>query len=237
MQPMPPVPPATPARADASPATPAADLARAQEELHDETLQGLAGLQLLLAGAHRASTEPDARRIIGEAIDAAARQVDALRALITEMRPLGLDELGLQTAIDELVTRFRRRTGVTTTVTVSLAYERGDAPDRLDADIETAAYRIVQEALTNVDRHAAATTVDVSVVERGELSIRVRDDGIGFGPRPGPGGFGLTGMRERADLVGGRLHVTSDDAHTTVEAQLPAVHGDGALSLLGQTDA
>jgi signal transduction histidine kinase len=100
----------------------------------------------------------------------------------------------------------------------------------LDPERESAVYRIVQEALTNVERHGRAEGVEVVVAERaGEIEIRVEDDGVGFDTRVIPGGFGLRGMRERAESAGGRLTVGSDPgAGTRVRATIPSARPTGA---------
>ena len=106
---------------------------------------------------------------------------------------------------------------------VKLAYEAGRAGSRLDADVETAVYRLVQESLSNAARHAHADHVDVEVVEHDEeVRVVVRDDGDGFDTDAPSSGFGLTGMRERVALTGGRLEITSSDDGTTICAELPS---------------
>jgi signal transduction histidine kinase len=184
-------------------------------ELHDETLQGLAALGVLLNAGLRSG---------GAALEQAARtateqlstEIANLRALITELRPAALDELGLAAAMDGLARRAREVEGLE----VSLDAELGDVD--LEPELATAAYRLVQEALTNVGKHARATRVDVHVARLPhELVVRVADDGRGFDvERPTPG-FGMAGMRERAALMNGRLEVTASERGTVVEARFP----------------
>ena len=187
-------------------------------ELHDETLQNLAAVRLALASAQR----------IGDpaAIPAAIEQLDAdiasLRALITDLRPAALDQLGPQAAIEALAERVRR-TGLQVDVHIDFAYERERASSRLLAELETAAYRITQEALTNAQKHGHARSAVVRVTEDdANVHVSVRDDGEGFDPAVAPSGFGLLGMRERAELLGGALAVDSTLGEcTTVTATLP----------------
>jgi signal transduction histidine kinase len=117
--------------------------------------------------------------------------------------------------------------GLTVNAAIDLDDEAGGQPTtRLMPEIESTAYRLVQEALTNVAKHAQAETAEVLVKESGEeLSIEVRDDGRGFDPRARSDGFGLVGMRERVDLVGGEISIESKSgAGTLVSAKVPARH-------------
>jgi signal transduction histidine kinase len=141
-----------------------------------------------------------------------------LRDLIAELRPAALDDLGLGPAIDSLAKRQAAIGGFTADVHVQLGTEQ-----RLHRDTETATYRIVQEALSNVVKHAQAERVSLRVTEHSDrLQIAVEDDGRGFVPNGVPEGFGLTGMRERAVLAGGQLSVRSKDGGPTcVTAVLP----------------
>jgi signal transduction histidine kinase len=198
----------------------AADQARARwaRELHDETLQGLTGVRMVLsAGAARG--DPDALRAAADTADAhLGDEVRKLRDLIAELRPAALDDLGLRPAIESLVQRQAQLGGFTPHVTVDLSRH-----DRLPPDTETAIYRIAQEALSNAVKHAAARQVTVRVARRGDaVDVEVTDDGHGFDPYTVTEGFGLAGMRERALLAGGRLNVISQDGGpTSVAAVLP----------------
>jgi signal transduction histidine kinase len=198
----------------------AADQARARwaRELHDETLQGLTGVRMVLsAGAARA--DPAALQAAADTADAhLGEEVRKLRDLIAELRPAALDDLGLRPAIESLVQRQAQLGGFTPQVTVELS-----AHDRLPPDTETAIYRIAQEALSNAVKHAAARRVTVRVARRSDgVEVEVTDDGRGFDPHAATEGFGLPGMRERAVLAGGRLSVVSQDGGpTSVAAVLP----------------
>jgi signal transduction histidine kinase len=191
-------------------------------ELHDETLQGLGGLQVLLSSARRSSDVATLRSAIDSSVEQLAAEIANLRALITELRPAALDELGLPPALDALFDRVRTLHGVVIEATVVLEHE-GVAASRLDPDVETAVYRLIQESLTNVTRHAHADRVEVDVIERdGEIHVVVRDDGRGFDISGPSEGFGLAGMRERIGIVGGQLDISSSAAGTTVRAVLPS---------------
>jgi signal transduction histidine kinase len=193
-------------------------------ELHDETLQALGGLRMLhsteLRGSASAAELRDALREGIELIDA---EIDNLSALIAELRPAALDEIGLVPALRTLAER-KGREG-TLTVDVLARLDDGDA--RLPAETESVLYRLVQEALNNVVKHAGASRAE-AVLRRadGVVEVTVRDDGRGFDPAPANGGFGLTGMRERVELAGGELRIeTAPGRGTTVSATIPLQPG------------
>ena len=192
-------------------------------ELHDETLQQLAGLRVLLSGARRSGDPERMATAIDDAIEQLTSGIGDLRSLITELRPAALDELGTKPAIETLIDRFAGQTDLEVDLRVDLAYERGDAEFRHAPDIESTVYRLVQEALNNVNKHARATRVEVQITDHdGQIAITVRDDGAGFDPRAGSAGFGLLGMRERLALVHGSLNIESaPDAGTVVRATIP----------------
>jgi len=183
-------------------------------ELHDETLQGLAALGVLLSSGLRAG---------GEALEQAARQateqvsteIANLRALITELRPAALDQLGLVAALESLARRSAEIEGLEVALDVHV-------DEALDPELKTSVYRLVQEALTNVARHARAARVDVSVDQApDQVRVRVADDGRGFDAAEPSAGFGLAGMRERAALMGGHLEIDTSAHGTTVTATFP----------------
>jgi signal transduction histidine kinase len=196
-----------------------AERRRWARELHDETLQGLGGLRLLLSSAVRSADPARSQEAMREAIGYIEQEIENLRAIITELRPAALDELGLATAIEALLDRHREQSGLIVDATIELGV-RGE--DRgLDIELETAAYRLVQEALTNVAKHANANSVRVSVKrEAGRISIEVADDGRGFDTAHSTDGFGLAGMRERVTLAGGTLSIESGENGTTLSATL-----------------
>jgi signal transduction histidine kinase len=144
-------------------------------------------------------------------------EIDGLRHLITELRPAALDELGLGPALQALARRAQAIDGLE--VQTEIEIDEGDGERRLDAELESTIYRVVQEALTNVSRHAKATRAVIRVAERdGRVIATVTDDGQGL-PAAGAtrertpedelrGGFGVSGMRERTELVGGDLELS-----------------------------
>jgi signal transduction histidine kinase len=163
------------------------------------------------------------------AVGQLADEISSLRALITELRPAALDELGLRPALEALFNRARGTHGLQVATTVELEHGAGTRETRLEPDVEIAIYRTVQESLTNAAKHAGAHCVDVVVVERGgEVEIAVRDDGGGFDVDAPTGGFGLTGMRERISLAGGRLEIISSGHGTAVLASVPSVRARAA---------
>jgi signal transduction histidine kinase len=186
-------------------------------ELHDDTLQGLGALRLLLASGRRGG--PDRlRAAVDEAVDQLEHEIDGLRSLIRELRPAALDELGPGAAIEDLAGRTSVRHGVEVTTDIALI---GGVRHR--AETELTLYRIIQEALTNAVKHSHAEHVEVAVVEEGGmLRVRVADDGRGFDPTAETAGFGLAGMRERVGLLGGDLEIASSDSGTEVTAALPS---------------
>lgn len=195
-------------------------------ELHDDTLQGLGALQVLLTSALQRRSADAVAGAAEQAVGQIANEIEKLQNLITELRPAALDEIGLLPALESLLRRIAGAHGLTVDSTVDLDYEAGRRATRLEPEIESTAYRLVQEALTNVAKHAQAERVRVAVEERDErLSIEVRDDGRGFDARQVDGGFGLLGMRERVELLAGSL--TIDSRHgsgTTIHAVLPNPH-------------
>jgi two-component system, NarL family, sensor histidine kinase UhpB len=203
---------------------------RAQEEerrrlardLHDEVNQALTAILLRLEAlaqetpAERAPEVAELKRLVNQAMD-------ELLNLARQLRPSALDDHGLVPAVETQLKRFGARTGIEVRLDT-----RGD-PDTLPEVVQTAIYRVAQEALTNVTRHAGATVVEMDLEERdGGAELRVRDDGSGFDPSgrtnsEGPsGGLGLVGMAERARLVGGELDVRSaPGGGTTITLRVP----------------
>jgi signal transduction histidine kinase len=201
-------------------------------ELHDETLQELAGLKVLLSGARRTDEIERSRTAIDQALEIIDSGIANLRALITDLRPASLDELGPEPALSALVTRFRAQTGLEVVLELDLAYERGRAPNRHSPDLELVIYPLVQEALNNVAKHAHAEAVRVRVVEDDAdraVLIEVHDDGRGFDPGDASEGFGLVGMRERVAAVGGSVAVESSSGEgTRLCARLPVARRESS---------
>jgi signal transduction histidine kinase len=204
-------------------------------ELHDETLQGLGGLRVLLSSALRRSDPERAQEAMREAVEHIEQEIGNLRAIITELRPAALDELGLRTAIEALLERHRVQSGFDVESELALPGP-STREDRLDGTLETTVYRLIQEALTNVAKHARANRVRVRVAvtvdKTGEeLSIDVRDDGAGFDPETTSRGFGLAGMQERVTLAGGTLSVKSGERGTLIAARMPVRRREHAVTL------
>jgi signal transduction histidine kinase len=198
-------------------------------EIHDETVQGLGALRLKLANARDLRDDAAMHDAVGDVLEGLGNEIEGLRHLITELRPAALDDLGLVPALEALARRAQAIDGldVQTEIDLDLGPE-----ERLDAELESTVYRVVQEALTNVSRHAKATQAVVSVSSReGTIRVAVTDDGQGLlangaplGPRGDglQGGFGLSGMRERAELVGGELELAPAPGQgTTVRLTVP----------------
>jgi signal transduction histidine kinase len=190
-------------------------------ELHDETLQGIGGIALLLSSALATGDDGALRRAVEQAVDQTAAEVRTLRGLIAELRPAALDDLGLGPAIETLAERSAASSGFAVRTELELP---PDGAERLPAETESTVYRLVQEALTNVVKHAEAGEVVVRLAQRnGSVEVIVRDDGRGFDPEQPSEGFGLVGMRERVALAGGSLRVSSRaGGPTTIEALVPS---------------
>jgi signal transduction histidine kinase len=203
-----------------------AERRRWARELHDETLQGLGGLRVLLSSALRRVEQGDLAELLREGVGQVEREIENLRAIITELRPAALDEFGLVPAIEALVSRVSAIEGLTIECAVNLP----GAGRRLGPQLETTVYRLVQEALTNVAKHAHAEHARVTVsTTGGRLEVEVSDDGTGFDPEDVTSGFGLAGMRERVQLSGGQLTVAPGSPGTTVRAVLALSELDEAV--------
>ena len=202
-----------------------AERRRWARELHDETLQGIAAVRVMLASSRR-DDDAELRATVTRAADALQGEVDRLRDIIHDVRPSSLDDLGLMAAMEALVARHADDGGPALQLEVDLDHEAGRTPERLHPDVETAIYRIAQEALTNALKHAEAHTVTIAVAEiEGEVGVRVRDDGRGYDPKAITSGFGLVSIHERVELLDGRLRVRSAPGEgTTLEARVPARH-------------
>jgi signal transduction histidine kinase len=197
-----------------------AERARWARELHDETLQALAALRVGLAGALRRDDPAFYTQATRQAIEDIELEIANLRGIIADLRPSLLDDVGLPAALEALIDR-RREDGLAIDSQVSLTEQLGDG-SRAHRDLETTIYRLVQESLTNVVKHAHASRVDVSVTtDDTAVVVEVRDDGRGFDTAESTSGFGLAGMRERVFLLGGTLSITSAHDGTRVKARIP----------------
>ena len=202
-----------------------ADRTRISRELHDQLGQALTGLKMdlrwiegRLEVQNNRTLNPLTDRLV-EAQDQVDGLIGTVRRIATDLRPEALDHLGLPEAIKEEAERFTVRTGERCEVEIT------GLPEEIPPEVTTSAFRIFQEALTNVARHAEATTVRVSCHAPGDtLEITIADDGKGIpaGEEAKVESLGLLGMRERAELLGGRLQVTTDPSGgTRVTASLP----------------
>lgn len=206
-----------------------AERGRWARELHDDTLQALASVRLMLGAARRLDEPDEMRAAIEQAVEELKTNTENLRALIADLRPGSLDQLGVEPAIADLAERFEG-TGIELDCHLDFAYDHGRESRRLAPELETAIYRTVQETLNNVAKHSGARRAMVEAIESGDaVSIRVRDDGRGFDPAAHTPGFGLLGMRERVELVEGELTVDSEPGRgTTITARFPVRRRGGA---------
>lgn len=198
-------------------------------ELHDETLQELGALQVIVEAIERTDDPARVKELLRRAADHIDHGIGNLQGLITELRPAALDELGVEPAIETLIDRISKLSGLRIDADLAL---NGDGSDgaRLHPEIESTIYRLIQEALHNAVKHAEATRVRLRVTETdGAVEVAIRDDGKGFDTELAGGGFGLVGMRERVALVDGSLKISSKPGEgTELRATLPARRVDGS---------
>jgi two-component system, NarL family, sensor histidine kinase DevS len=191
---------------------------RLARELHDETGQALTSILLGLKALEERIADPASRAAAEELRELVVSTLQDVRRLAVELRPSALDDFGLVAALERLTASFTEQTGI------SVDFQTALADERLPEEVETALYRIVQESLTNVVKHARARRVSILLARKGStVKAVVEDDGRGFEPAGQTGdGYGLVGMRERLALLGGRLQVESGrDAGTTIAAEVP----------------
>jgi PAS domain S-box-containing protein len=202
---------------------------RIAREMHDQFGEQLTALAQRLRALKTAVGDQDPWRAHVEALETIGHQLDRdVDQLVWELRPTALDDLGLRAALENYVRNWSGRTGVAATLHMS-----GLQDDRLPSHAETALYRIAQEALTNVAKHASATAVEVILERRRDhVLLIIEDDGVGFDSaavESAGGGFGLVGMKERAGLVGASLEIESSaDQGTTVFVRIDAGAPAGA---------
>jgi PAS domain S-box-containing protein len=201
---------------------------RISREIHDQLGQELTALNLGLKSLESEIPEGSAgRRRLRELQDSVDRLGRQTHDMAFDLRPAALDDLGLRAAIHELIRRWSLRVGI------PADFHFGSTGNgRVSSDVESAVYRVVQEALTNVAKHSNATSVSV-IVEHGDshLMALVEDDGKGFDPElpESASRLGLLGMYERLSLVGGSLQVeSSPGSGTTVRARVPCKHATEA---------
>lgn len=199
---------------------------RIARELHDETAQVLTTLLIGLKMLERARSPEEVQERLAELRALTSQALEAVRNMAVELRPTTLDDLGLVAALESSTETYAARLGI------PVHFEARGFEQRLSPQVELALYRVVQEALTNVARHASAHQVWVDLHHQGRAVVAsVRDDGRGFDPMAvsasKEAGLGLFGMRERMALVGGQLTIESAPGRgTTVTACVPL---EGAL--------
>jgi len=195
---------------------------RVAESIHDGPIQELIGLDMMLSAARRAAVEgrPDAATaLLDDARQVAERNIRALRDEIVDLGPYAFEELSFATAIDNCLPAWRRRYGFVVTATIEDV--------ALPAEVAGDLFRIAQEAVVNAGRHAHAEAVSISLRAVGsEVELRVTDDGEGFpdsnplAPSE-PGHLGVASMRERAELLDGRLEIETSARGTRVLVRVP----------------
>jgi signal transduction histidine kinase len=197
---------------------------RISRELHDETGQSLTSLLIGLRLLEEREERPEVRAALAELRRQSGTTLDVVHSLALQLRPSVLDDLGLVPALERLIGEWRR------TAATPVAFETNlESGSRLPAPLETALYRIAQEALTNIARHAGATSAGIILKRRrSSIGLIVEDNGRGFDVAAHPGAvrdersLGLFGMRERATLLGGTLAIESaPGSGTTVFVELP----------------
>ena len=199
---------------------------RIAQMLHETTAQDLAALKMLLARLVRTGTAvgDDDRAALAGSVELADRSMTAIRTLSYLLHPPFLDEAGLVSALRWYAAGFTERSGIAVELDLPPAFER------LPQDVETALFRIVQEALINIHRHAGSDTARIALrVGAGQLTLDIEDRGRGIAPDlmaqlPAGGGalgVGIAGMRERLQQLGGTLEIESSDRGTVVRARVP----------------
>ena len=190
-----------------------AERARVSRDLHDDVGQALTSVLLGLRMVEDSLTGPaidgdDARRLLADVRELVVDGLRRTRQLAFDLRPTVLDDIGLVPALQRLVEDLSARTGLVVELDTAAMHPE----ERLAAEVETAIYRVVQEALTNVVRHARASTASVTLTARdAQIRVFIEDDGVGFDagqPHLRPH-LGIQGMRERAELIAGSLSITS----------------------------
>jgi signal transduction histidine kinase len=190
---------------------------RLARELHDETGQTLTSILLGLKSVEEKADDTSTREAIAELGRQVASAMQDVRRIALELRPKVLDDYGLVSALERLASSFQSQTGIS----VDLEAQLG--ADRLPNEVETALYRIVQEGLTNMAKHAEPSRASVLLTPKnGSVLVVLEDDGRGFDSSTKRTGLGLEGMRERVELLEGRMTVESRvGAGTTLVVEVP----------------
>jgi signal transduction histidine kinase len=183
---------------------------RLARELHDDTIQAVIALKQRVQLAQRSVREKNTRKSLSELEVLAEQTIENLRRLTRALRPIYLEDLGLVTALEMLANETSQANSL------QVSFRRSGKERRQSGEVELALYRIAQEALSNVLRHAEAKHASLQIDFGKEIRLEVADNGIGFSVPKSPtdfapsGHFGLLGIRERADLIGARLEVKSE---------------------------
>ena len=191
---------------------------RLARELHDETGQALTSILLGLKALEDSVEGDEARTGVAGLRELVVATLQDVRRLAVELRPKVLDDFGLVPALERLTESFADQTGL------DVRFQTGLGAERLPAEVETALYRIVQESLTNIVKHAHARVVSIVLARKPDsVALVIEDDGRGFNPdETREGGFGLEGMRERAAILAGKLQIESRaGAGTTIVVEVP----------------
>jgi signal transduction histidine kinase len=190
---------------------------RLSRELHDETGQALTSILLGLKSIEETQGTERFVPALAELRELVTVTLQDVRRLAVELRPKALDDFGLVPALERLTTGFAEQTGIETHLESRLA------DHRLPSETETVLYRVVQEALTNIVKHAQAEHVSLVLQSKpGKVTAVIEDDGRGFSTdEESDDGLGLVGMRERVALVGGRVEIESSSAGTTIVVEVP----------------
>ncbi len=195
---------------------------RLARELHDETIQSVIALKQRVQLAEKLVKDQHGKESLRELENLAEQTVENLRRIIRALRPIYLEDLGLVTALEMLARE---------TKSVSVDFHRSGHEQRLERDVELALYRIAQEALSNVVRHANAKSAVLNInFSEHEIKLEINDDGVSFNMPTSPtdfapsGHFGLLGMKERCELIGGKFEVRSEaGSGTRVSARIPVI--------------
>lgn len=194
---------------------------RVARELHDSISQILVGIRYMMELAQRRITkgDPRAAESLDKSISGLTEAIHEVRRISADLRPGVLDDLGLGPALKSLIETFSTRTGIIAEL------ETVVFRNRLSKEAKIALYRIAQEALTNVERHAEASHVSIEISgHRKGATMRIQDDGRGVEKTGQSSGLGLRNMQERMDQLGGSLRLMSSNSGTVIEASVPLSH-------------
>jgi signal transduction histidine kinase len=186
-------------------------------EVHDDVGGSLTALKFDLAWIERRTDDPEVRQRVQSALETVTHAIEASQRVMHNLRPAILEQ-GLVAALQWMTTRFEKRTGITT------VFRTSHESMQLPAGVPLVAYRTAQEALTNISKHAHASRVSVDLsLARGVLSLEVSDNGRGLGAADlaKAQSFGIRGLHERADTVGGWVELSSGDSGTTLILSIP----------------